>query len=126
MIALLLSLALASEPELPTTELAALGLDTPTTSTTAPGWRAALPGGGLVRVITSTDEADAIAHFEWQQRTAQAAIWPVDATELSVDQQVGDGKASLLVRQGTVVLYVRDLSDRSAEWVERLLPIVAK
>ena len=120
---LLLSLALASEP--PTEALEALGLDTPTTSEREPGWRAALPDGGLVRAFegATVDEADAF--YDGLKKTAQTAPWPdADAPALGVDRAVGDGRATLLIRKGVVVLYVRDLGERSSEWVTKILPLV--
>lgn len=122
---LLLSMALA-EP--PAEALTALGLDSPTTSTRTPGWRSALPQGGLVHAIESDDEKTAREHFAWQKQIAQAGVWPDAPTELiealGVDEAAGDGAASLLVRKGTVVLYVRDLDDDAKGWVERILPLL--
>ena len=124
MSALLLFLSMAfAEP--PTQALVELGLDAPTVTTTAPGWRAALPGGGLVRVIQAADEAEASTQFAWQQQTAQSGVWPTaDLTHLGVDEAVGDGTASVLVRKGTVVLYIRDLGDDASSWAERILPLL--
>lgn len=122
---LLLSLALAGEPELPVDQLQALGLDAPTTSTTVPGWRAALPGGGLVKGYQAENEEKAKAYFEAQLKTAQAGVWPqADLPALDADQAVGDGTVSLLLRKGTVVLYVRDLEEDAATWADKVLPLL--
>lgn len=124
---LLLGLALAAEtPELPTLAVTAIGLDAPTASGHAPGWRAAIPTGGLVKVFLAQTEAEAELQFQWQERTAQAGVWPeADPAALGVDQAKGDGTVSLLVRKGTVVVYVRDLEEHSGDWVKKILPIVA-
>lgn len=126
--ALLLLLSLAGPAhggELPVDALVALGLDAPTTSEHVEGWRAALPDGGLVKGYTAPNEERAKQHFEAQLRTAQAGVWPqAELPGLSVDQAVGDGTVSVLVRQGATVLYIRDLNDDAAGWAAKILPLL--
>lgn len=123
-ILLVLALAFAGEAAAPTEALVALGLDTPTPTRDA-GFRAALPGGGLVRWVVAEDEAAAIAAFEGLKRTAQSAVWPeAPPAGITADQAVGDGTNSVLVRQGLVVVYVRDLAGDAAGWANKVLPLV--
>ena len=117
-ILLFLGLAMAAET-LPSGAATDLGYTPPTL--TEHGWRAGLPDGGLVKVFTAPDLATAEQHFAWQRRTAQSGVWPDAATALDVDDVAGDGVDSLLVRKGTVVIYVRDLSQDARGQVERLL-----
>ena len=117
-ILLLLGLAMAAET-LPSDAAPDLGYTPPTV--TEHGWRAGLPGGGLVKVLTAPDLTTAQQHFAWQHRTAQSGVWPEAATDLDVDEVAGDGTTSLLVRKGTVVIYVRSLSQDARSEVDQLL-----
>lgn len=113
---LILTLALASDPN---TVAEDLGLGQPTV--TEVGWRAAIPGGGIAKVFTYESEAEAETQFAWQSKTAQAGHWRKSPRDASYDQMLGDGEASFLVRDGSTVVYVRDLGDRAQHWVDAIL-----
>jgi len=113
---LLLTLALANEPNAIAEDL---GLGQPTV--TEVGWRAAIPGGGIAKVFLHDSEAEAQAQFAWQSKTAQSGHWRKAPRDTSYSEVRGNGEGSMLVRQGTTVVYVRDMGDQAQSWIDAIL-----
>lgn len=95
----------------PLAELPALGLGVPELDTFASGWRATLPEDGFVRLMQSASIEDARAVFAAQARNASTMAlpplaWPVPPGRDV--QAVGDTAGFIVLRDGNVVLMVRD------------------
>jgi hypothetical protein len=81
------------------------------------GPRAALVGGGLIRVHFAPTEHDAEVAFAGEHRTA-ATTWPSPQGTLPGDQAAGDGTSVILVRDRNVVVFIRDLTGHASEVAE--------
>jgi hypothetical protein len=106
---------------LPSERLATIGLLAPTVSEEMPGLsRYPLVSGGLVSlfVTPSVDEANRV--FDRMEKTG-ATFWPTATGPLPGERAVGDGLASILVRDGNVVVFVRDLDGHAGAVAERVI-----
>jgi len=95
----------------PLLSLPALGLGAPDLDHYASGWRAALPEGGFARLQRLPSAAEARSVFAAQARNAATLPQPAAAWDAPADRDVeavGDGLGFLVLRDGNVVITVRD------------------
>lgn len=122
LLALLLAPPSLAEPStpwagVPLAALPALGLGTPDLDTWSSGWRATLPKDGFVRLMLRDGVEEARALFAQQIRTAATVpppplVWV--APEGREVEAAGDGVGFLVLRDGNVVLVVRDSRGQAA------------
>ena len=103
---------------IPLDSLSTIGIAEPALSEVSDVWRAALPGGGFVRVEIQATEGDARQAFSFQSVALTSR--PAEEGLLVADEAVGNGKDYLLVRDGNVLISVRDPHGAAAVWVQRL------
>lgn len=106
-----------------------LSVGEPTLNLLESGWQAPIEGGGFVRVTLYTTELEAREAFQMQRMMATSAPLSVyegvarDRTDDRVEDRVeavGDGAGLLLLRDGNIILLVRDPQDEASAVVERL------
>lgn len=103
---------------IPLDSLSAIGIAEPALSEVSDVWRAALPGGGFVRVEIQATESDAREAFSFQAVALTSR--PAEEGPPVGDEAVGNGEDYLLVRDGNVLISARDPSGAAAVWVQRL------
>jgi hypothetical protein len=96
-----------------------VGLGAPTLTDGEDSWRAPLPAGGYAHLWILPDEATAQKTFDWKARSAMTR--QPESLETTRDQAVGDGTNLVLLREGNVVLLVRDHGLQAGKIADRIL-----
>ena len=112
---------------IPLTALPDLGLGEPRLDAHRSSWRASLPEGGFVRLVYFPDVKQAKLGYSFEKLSASTrSLQPTDWNpnpEHDVDA-VGDAVGMLVLRDGNVVLVVRDHRDRAGELAEALQAVL--
>ncbi len=108
---------------IPLAELPALGLSEPQLDAHRSAWRAPLPEGGFVRLIFFPDDRQAKTGFAFEKLSASTRSLPAMDWPHSPDrdiQAVGDAMGMVILRDGNLVLVVRDHRERAGELTQAL------
>lgn len=95
------------------------GLGAPTLTEGEDSWRAPVEGGGFAHLWILPDAAAAQQAFAAKAQMAATRTPP--ALPTTRDEAAGDGTGYLLVRDGNVVLLVRDPALQAAQVADRIL-----
>ncbi len=108
---------------IPLEQLPALGLGEPQLDAHRSAWRARLPEGGFVRLLWFPDDRQARLGFSFEKLSASTrSLPPLDWTH-SPDRDVeavGDTAGMIVLRDGNLVLVVRDHRERAGELAQAL------
>jgi hypothetical protein len=103
---------------IPLAELSALGLEEPSLDAHRSAWRARLPEGGFVKLLYFPDDRQAKTGFSFEKLSASSRSLPplewAHSPERDVEA-VGDTAGMIIIRDGNLVLVVRDHRDRAGE-----------
>jgi hypothetical protein len=108
---------------IPLAALPALGLGEPTLDAHRSAWRAPLPQGGFVRLMHYPDVRQAKLGFSMQKLSASTRALPSLTWEHSPERDVeavGDEAGMLVMRDGNVLLIVRDHGEQAGELARQL------
>lgn len=108
---------------IPLAELPALGLEEPKLDAHRSAWRARLPEGGFVKLLYFPDDRQAKTGFSFEKLSAASRSLPPLEWTHSPDRDVeavGDATGMLIIRDGNIVLVVRDHRDQAGELTQAL------
>lgn len=108
---------------IPLAELSTLGLGEPRLDAHRSAWKAPLPEGGFVKLIFFPDDRQAKTGFSFEKLSAAARSLPPLDWPHTPDrdiQAVGDTAGMLILRDGNLILVVRDHRERAGELTQSL------
>jgi hypothetical protein len=108
---------------IPLAELPELGLGEPRLDAHRSAWRASLPEGGFVKLIIFPDDKQARTGFSFEKLSAATRSLPALEWPHSPDRDVeavGDEAGMLILRDGNLIVVVRDHRERAGELTRAL------